>query len=162
MGRKRGRGSGGTHVGGLHSTGGVQASGEATPHHSHGERKNERVFLTGNSAKPYNTEDLGLATTPRQPKPGSLPTMRLQTPPAKPTPPAMPLVYKIQLMTRVDSTTNPVKSGSVARACSQFFTLSLVFNTKPTSTTARVSEPLCSWSYLAILPDHVIVVQYRT
>ena len=84
MGRKRGRGSGGTHVGGLHSTGGVQASGEATPHHSHGERKNERVFLTGNSAKPYNTEDLGLATTPRQPKPGSLPTMRLQTPPAKP------------------------------------------------------------------------------
>ena len=49
----------------------------------------------------------------------------------------MPLVYKIQLMTRVDSTTNPVKSGSVARACSQFFTLSLVFNTKPTSTTAR-------------------------
>ena len=35
--------------------------------------------------------------------------MRLQTPPAKPTPPAVPLVYKIQLMTRVDSTTNPFR-----------------------------------------------------
>ena len=43
-------------------------------------------FLTGSSAKPYNTEVLGRTTNRRQPKPSSLPTMWLQTPPAKPTP----------------------------------------------------------------------------
>ena len=37
------------------------------------------MSLTGNSAKPYNSKDLGPTTNPRQPKPGSLTTMRLQT-----------------------------------------------------------------------------------
>ena len=78
-------------------------------------------FSQSPSPKPDNFFDWKLRKAVQH-QPSSLPTMRLQTPLAKPTTPAVPLVDKIQLMARVDSTTNPVKSGSVARACSQFFT----------------------------------------